>query len=101
MEIELEIELKKSYQNPSQRFVRFRTGLSLDGDLDGTLGVSMLLRIGRIRKYVSIHLTTRRVFSTLHCRCSRTSKVSFTSGLHSQGYRDSMSAKNHIKSKLN
>ena len=70
MEIELEIELKKSYQNPSQRFVRFRTGLSLEviGDLDGTLGVSMLLRIGRIRKYMSINLTIRRVFSTFYCR---------------------------------
>lgn len=28
MEIELEIEVKKSNQNPSQGFVRFRTGLS-------------------------------------------------------------------------
>ena len=48
---------KKSNQNPSRWFFRFRTGLStleVIGDLDGTLGVSSLLRIGRIRKHVTI-----------------------------------------------
>ena len=98
---------KKSNQNPSRWFFRFRTGLStleVIGDLDGTLGVSPLLRIGRIRKHVTIPSSIQHY---LYCRCSPKGSPpkgmiqNLKSPIHFwASYRDSMSAKDPLKSYL-